>query len=190
MTIALPLRSRLRVSPFRGRLDDYLVSLARGDLLGAARAHFAPDIRLFDNGALAVEGLEGVLRKLQPVARRFTMLRGTIDGLVCDRAGETAEFSCRFDGVEIDGRVFRETVSVRQRWHLGRIIEEEQWRGLAAFAHASAHDSALASAHAPAHASSGRHASAAPGSGLPASRPSAAARCALGPSACGQGAAA
>lgn len=186
MTIALPLRSRLRVSPFRSRLDDYLVSLARGDLLGAARAHFAPDIRLFDNGALAAEGLEGVLRKLQPVARRFTMLRGTIDGLVCDRAGETAEFSCRFDGVEVDGRVFRETVSVRQRWHLGRIIEEEQWRGLAAFAQASAQASALA----PAHASSGRHASAAPGSGLPASRPSAAACSALGPSACGQGAAA
>lgn len=186
MTIALPLRSRLRVSPFRGRLDDYLVSLARGDLLGAARAHFAPDIRLFDNGALAAEGLEGVLRKLQPVARRFAMLRGTIDGLVCDRAGETAEFSCRFDGVEIDGRVFRETVSVRQRWHLGRIIEEEQWRGLAAFAQASAH----ASAQAPAHTLAGRHASAAPGSGLPASRPSAAACSALGPSACGQGAAA
>lgn len=177
MTIALPLRSRLRVSPFRSRLDDYLVSLARGDLLGAARAHFAPDIRLFDNGALAAEGVEGVLRKLHPVARRFAMLRGTIDGLVCDRAGETAEFSCRFDGVEIDGRLFRETVSLRQRWHLGRIIEEEQWRGLAAFAHAP-------------NASVGRHASAAPGSGLPASRPSAAARCALGPSACGQGAAA
>lgn len=186
MTIALPLRSRLRVSPFRGRLDDYLVSLARGDLLGAARAHFAPDIRLFDNGALAAEGLEGVLRKLQPVARRFTMLRGTIDGLVCDRAGQTAEFSCRFDGVEIDGRVFRETVSVRQRWHLGRIIEEEQWRGLAAFAHASAHTSAQA----PAHASAGLHGAGAHGSGLPASRPSAAARCAPAPPACGQGAAA
>ncbi len=65
------------------------------------------------------------------------MLRGTVDGLVCDRAGETAEFSCRFDGVEVDGRFFRETVSFRQRWHLGRIIEEEQWRGAAAFAHTS-----------------------------------------------------
>ena len=137
MTIALQFRSRLRVSPFRSRLDDYLVSLARGDLLGAARAHFAPDIRLFDNGAAAAEGLEAVLRKLQPVARRFTMLRGTVDGLVCDRAGEPAEFSCRFDGVEVDGRFFRETVSFRQRWHLGRIIEEEQWRGAAAFPHTS-----------------------------------------------------
>lgn len=151
MTIALQLRSRLRVSPFRSRLDDYLVSLARGDLLGAARAHFAPDIRLFDNGAAAAEGLEAVLRKLHPVARRFTMLRGTVDGLVCDRAGETAEFSCRFDGVEVDGRFFRETVSFRQRWHLGRIIEEEQWRGAAAFAHSSAY------------ASSGAHVAAAQG---------------------------
>jgi hypothetical protein len=172
MTIALQLRSRLRVSPFRSRLDDYLVSLARGDLLGAARAHFAPDIRLFDNGAVAAEGLEPVLRKLHPVARRFTMLRGTIDGLVCDRAGETAHFSCRFDGVEVDGRFFRETVSVRQRWHLGRIIEEEQWRGPAAFAHAPAH----VPVHLPA--------------GLPASPSFAASRCAPASSACGQGAAA
>lgn len=79
------------------------------------------------------------------------MLRGTVDGLVCDRAGETAEFSCRFDGVEVDGRFFRETVSFRQRWHLGRIIEEEQWRGAAAFAHTSTY------------ASSGTHVSAAQG---------------------------
>ncbi|WP_249696522.1 hypothetical protein [Stappia sp. WLB 29] len=178
MTTALPLRSRLRVSPFRSRLDDYLVSLARGDLLGAARAHFAPDIRLFDNGAVAAEGLEGVLRKLHPVARRFTMLRGTVDGLVCDRVGETAEFSCRFDGVEVDGRFFRETVSFRQRWHLGRIVEEEQWRGAAAFAQTSGH------------ASAGAHASAGQGLGLPASLSSAAARSAPASSACGQGAAA
>lgn len=178
MTIALPLRSRLRVSPFRSRLDDYLVSLARGDLLGAARAHFAPDIRLFDNGAAAAEGLEAVLRKLHPVARRFTMLRGTVDGLVCDRAGETAEFSCRFDGVEVDGRFFRETVSFRQRWHLGRIVEEEQWRGAAAFAHA------------PVHASTGTQASAAAGFCLPGSLTSAASRPASGSSCRGQGAAA
>lgn len=127
--IVRPFVSGAKALPFRSRLDDYIVTLSRGDLAGAARAHFAPDIRLYDNGSLAADGLEAVLRKMMPVLRRFTMLRGTVDDLVCDRAREMAEFACRFDGVDIDGRTVRETVIFRQSWRLGRIVEERQERG-------------------------------------------------------------
>ncbi len=128
-TIVRPFARGARALPFRSRLDDYLVSLARGDLAGAARTHFAPDIRLYDNGTLAADGLDAVLRKLMPVLRRFTMLRGTVDDLVCDRGSEMAEFACRFDGVDVDGRMVRETVIFRQTWRLGRVVEERQERG-------------------------------------------------------------
>lgn len=113
---------------FRSRLDDYLMRLMRGDLAGAVEAHFAPEGRLFENGALRASGAEAIVRKLAPVVRRFAMLRGTLDDLVCDRAAATACFRLRFDGVEVDGRLVREEVTFRQRWHHGRIVEEHQDR--------------------------------------------------------------
>jgi hypothetical protein len=120
---------------FRSRLDDYLTRLMRGELEAAVEAHFAPEGRLYENGGLRAEGAEAVRRKLAPVARRHAMLRGTLDGLECDRFAGTATFRIRFDGVDVDGRILREEVTFRQCWHLGRIVEEHQERRTEAGAH-------------------------------------------------------
>lgn len=112
----------------RTRLDDYLTRLMRGELEAAVEAHFAPEGRLYENGSLRAEGAESVRRKLAPVARRHAMLRGTLDGLECDRFAGTATFRIRFDGVDVDGRIVSEEVRFRQRWYLGRIVEEHQER--------------------------------------------------------------
>jgi hypothetical protein len=114
---------------FRARLDDYLTQLMRGELEAAVEAHFAPEAKLYENGVLRAQGLSEVLRKIAPVARRHAMLRGTLDGLDCDRFSGTARFRIRFDGVDIDGRLVRDEVELRQIWHLGRIVEEHQERG-------------------------------------------------------------
>jgi len=118
---------------FRNRLEDYLARLAGGDLDGACRTHFAQEVRLVDNGVTVARDRVSALRKLQPVARRFVMLRGTVEGLACAPAGPqgsgSVHFLCRFEGVDVDGRLVRETVSYRQTWREGRIVEERQTRG-------------------------------------------------------------
>lgn len=118
---------------FRNRLEDYLARLAGGDLDGACRTHFAQEVRLVDNGATVARDRVSALRKLQPVARRFVMLRGAVEGLACQPAraqgAGSVRFVCRFEGVDVDGRLVRETVSYRQTWQEGRIVEEHQTRG-------------------------------------------------------------
>jgi hypothetical protein len=125
---ASPASARAALS-FRSRLDDYLVHLLRGEIEAAVEAHFAPEARLVENGEVKAQDAETALRKLKPVSRRFAMLRGTLDDLVCDRLGGTASFRIRFEGVDVDGRMFVEDVFFRQLWRLGRIVEEDQWRG-------------------------------------------------------------
>lgn len=115
--------------PFRANLDDFLLSLARGDLLDAVGAHYASDARLYENDILVARDKRTVLRKLQPVLRRFAMVRGTFDELTCDRATGRVRFFCRIDGVDIDGRVVREEVFHAQVWSDGKVAEERQYRG-------------------------------------------------------------
>jgi hypothetical protein len=115
--------------PFRAKLDDFLLSLARGDLLDAVGAHYAPDARLYENDSLVARDKRTVLRKLQPVLRRFAMVRGTFDELSCERATGRVRFFCRIDGVDIDGRVVREEVFHAQVWADGQVVEERQYRG-------------------------------------------------------------
>ena len=101
--------------PFRANLDDFLLSLARGDLLDAVGAHYASDARLYENDIL--------------VARDKRMVRSTFDELTCDRATGRVRFFCRIDGVDIDGRVVREEVFHAQVWSDGKVAEERQYRG-------------------------------------------------------------
>lgn len=115
--------------PFRARLDDFLLSLARGDLLDAVGTHFAPDARLYENDVLVARDRNSALRKLQPVLRRFAMVRGTFDDLACERDTGRVRFFCRIDGVDIDGRVVREEVLHAQVWAGGQVVEERQYRG-------------------------------------------------------------
>ncbi|WP_029057492.1 hypothetical protein [Stappia stellulata] len=115
--------------PFRAKLDDFLLSLARGDLLEAIGAHYAPDARLFENDILVARDRATVLRKLQPVLRRFAMVRGTFDELTCERDTGRVRFFCRIDGVDIDGRIVREEVFHAQVWAGGAVVEERQYRG-------------------------------------------------------------
>jgi hypothetical protein len=115
--------------PFRAKLDNYLLSLARGDLLDAVEAHYAPDVCLYENDILVAREKKTVLRKLQPVLRRFVMVRGTFDELTCERETGRVRFFCRIDGVDIDGRVVREEVFHAQVWSGGAVVEERQYRG-------------------------------------------------------------
>ena len=98
---------------FRDRLDDYLICLACGELDTACREHYAEDIAVYENGVAVAHGRPDALRKLRPITRRYAMLRGTLDGLDCDRVTGEVRFVCRFDGVDIDGRLVRDVVRYR-----------------------------------------------------------------------------
>lgn len=116
------------MSDFETRVFDQIRLLNAGDPLGALKAYYATNCRLYDNDQLFAQGKVQAREKQEPFIKAAAQIEGRIEDLALSESRQLSVFRNCSSFTTMEGKKIQINGVHLQRWSEGSIVEEHYYR--------------------------------------------------------------